>query len=44
LTQEPIPPSGLDPVGPEERVLLVVEWVADTAVWLGATTGGDADV
>jgi hypothetical protein len=32
LTQEPIPPSGFDPLGPEERLLLVVEWVVDAGV------------
>jgi hypothetical protein len=41
LTQEPIPPSGFDPVGPEGRVLLVVEWVADAGVWLVVETGDD---
>jgi hypothetical protein len=39
LTQEPIPPSGFDPEGPEGWVLLVVEWVADTGVWLVVEAG-----
>ena len=39
MTQEPIPPSGFDPVGPEGWVLLVVEWVAGADDWLGVMVG-----
>ena len=44
MTQEPIPPSGFDPVGPAGRLLLVADGCEVADVWLAVLAGACAAV